>query len=270
MIKIGDFSKLARISIRMLRYYDSIGLLKPSSLDVFTGYRYYDVSQLTEAFKINALREMGFGLAEIEKILEEYKNPLALAAFLEGKQAEVQIQRKMLDDRLVLISTSIERLRKDEKSMNYSVTVKTFPKRYAACVRKTIKNYYDEGELWKLLKEEAGELQTEAPFCAMAFFRDNCYKENDVDVEIQMSVKGNYKDTEHVKFREVPEILAASAVYKGPYELITEAYEAIMDYISGNGYEIDGSMFNIYHVSPSATNNPEEYVTEVCIPVKKA
>ena len=36
-----------------------------------------------------------------------------------------------------------------------------------------------------------------------------------------------------------------------------------------NGYECDGPMFNIYHVSPHETQNPEEFVTEACCPVRK-
>ena len=46
MLKIGDFSKLSRVSIRMLRHYDDIGLLKPAEIDEFTGYRYYQEEQL--------------------------------------------------------------------------------------------------------------------------------------------------------------------------------------------------------------------------------
>ena len=60
MLKIGDFSRLARISVRMLRHYDEIGLLAPSETDCFTGYRYYDESQLAIAYRITALRDMGF------------------------------------------------------------------------------------------------------------------------------------------------------------------------------------------------------------------
>ena len=46
MLKIGDFSKLSRVSVRMLRYYDEIGLLKPAEIDRFTDYRYYSEAQL--------------------------------------------------------------------------------------------------------------------------------------------------------------------------------------------------------------------------------
>ena len=58
MLKIGDFSKLSRVSIRMLRHYDDIGLLKPAEIDHFTGYRYYREEQLFTIGRINALKDM--------------------------------------------------------------------------------------------------------------------------------------------------------------------------------------------------------------------
>ncbi|MBR2811650.1 MAG: MerR family DNA-binding transcriptional regulator, partial [Solobacterium sp.] len=65
MLKIGEFSKLARISVRMLRHYDEIGLLKPAETDPFTDYRYYREDQLPTAGRIAALKDMGFSLADI-------------------------------------------------------------------------------------------------------------------------------------------------------------------------------------------------------------
>ncbi len=69
MLKIGDFSKLSRISIRMLRHYNEIGLLIPESIDDFTGYRYYSEAQLPVANRITALKDMGFSLGVISQIL---------------------------------------------------------------------------------------------------------------------------------------------------------------------------------------------------------
>ena len=68
MLKIGEFSKLSRISIRMLRHYDEIGLLRPVTIDAFTGYRYYGEDQLPLAGRIAALRDMGFGLSAISEV----------------------------------------------------------------------------------------------------------------------------------------------------------------------------------------------------------
>jgi Predicted transcriptional regulators len=65
MFKIGDFSRLTRVSVRMLRHYDEIGLLKPLSIDSFTGYRFYSADQIPRVNRIQVLKEMGFSLAEI-------------------------------------------------------------------------------------------------------------------------------------------------------------------------------------------------------------
>ena len=70
MLKIGDFSKLSRVSIRMLRHYDEIGLLKPAEIDRFTDYRYYSEAQLPMVCRIKSLREtaaFGSSQKEIEK-----------------------------------------------------------------------------------------------------------------------------------------------------------------------------------------------------------
>lgn len=271
MLKIGDFSKLSRISVRMLRHYESMGLLKPLSVDSFSGYRYYAAEQLADANRITALRNMGFGLAETAELLSRYSDRSALAVFLEDKYKEVLEQRQEMNRRLMLIETTIERIRKDGDSMKYNVTVKTFGKRYVASVRKTIPSYANEGDLWHILKEEGKEidLQLDTPCMAQAVFYDEGFKDTDVDVEIQANVKEKYSDTENIKFKTVPAVEAASTVYKGSYESITEAYAALAGWIDDNGYEICGNMFSIYHVNPGVTNNPEEYVTEVCCPVRK-
>ena len=65
MLKIGEFSKLSRVSVRMLRHYDDIGLLTPAYIDRFTDYRYYSESQLPTVCRITALKDMGFRLADI-------------------------------------------------------------------------------------------------------------------------------------------------------------------------------------------------------------
>ena len=69
MFKIGEFSRLSRVSVRMLRHYDRLGLLTPSETDRFTGYRYYSARQLMSLNRILALKEVGFSLDEIARIL---------------------------------------------------------------------------------------------------------------------------------------------------------------------------------------------------------
>ncbi|WP_099466855.1 MerR family transcriptional regulator [Konateibacter massiliensis] len=271
MLKIGDFSKLSRISIRMLRHYDEIGLLVPISTDHFTGYRYYSEDQLPVAGRINALKAMGFGLAAISEILKNYDEPQALAEFLTVKQSEVKEEVEEAKRRLLLLETAIERLRKDENAMDYNVILKTIPERYVASVRKVITTYDQEGMLWNILMTETSAMNLQmADNCySLAVFHDEGYKENDADVEIQLGVKGSYKDTENVVFKNAPAVEVASATYKGSYEQLTAVNHTIANWISDNDYEFNGAMFCIYHVSPAQTQNPDELVTEVCYPVKK-
>lgn len=271
MLKIGDFSKLSRISIRMLRHYDEIRLLMPNSIDDFTGYRYYAEEQLPIASRITALKDMGFGLAAIGEVLKSYDNADALAEFLVIKQAEIKAEAEEANRRLLLLETAIKRLRKDMTVMNYIVTLKELPERYVASVRKTIPTYADEGMLWGILMSETAPLniQDGAPCYTLAIFHDCEFKETDVDVEVQKSVKGNYKNTENVQFKNEPAVLIASATYKGSYEKVNDVNEAVANWVEDNGYDFAGRFFTIYHVSPHETQNPDEYVTEVCYPVKK-
>lgn len=255
----------------MLRHYDELGLLVPKSTDHFTGYRYYAEEQLTVAGRIAALRDMGFGLAAIGEILRCYDNPQALAEFLAVKQAEVQAEAESASRRLLLLGTAINRLRKDETAMNYNVTVKTMPERYVASVRKIIPAYDQEGMLWGIMMQETAPLGMQiADQCnSLALFHDDGYKDVDVDVEVQMTVKGSYKNTENVVFKTVPAVEIASATYKGSYEQMTAVNQAVAAWVQDNGYEFNNMMFCIYHVSPAQTQNPDEYVTEVCYAVKK-
>lgn len=271
MLKIGDFSKLSRISIRMLRHYDEIGLLGPKSTDSFTGYRYYGEDQLPIAGQINALKDMGFGLSTIREILKNYDDPQKLAEFLSVKQAEVKAETEEAAHRLLLLETAIKRLRKDGTAMSYNVTLKTLPQRYVASVRQIIPAYEQECILWDILMQETEpmKIQDGDPCYTLAIFHDGEYKESNVEVEVQKSVKGCYPNTDHVVFKTEPSVLIASATYKGGYEKIDEVNTAVANWVQDNGYDFNGLSFNIYHVSPHETQNPEEWVTEVCYPVKK-
>lgn len=271
MLRIGDFSKLSRISIRMLRHYDEVGLLIPVSVDDNTSYRSYSESQLPVAARIVALRDMGFGVNAIGEILKNYDAPEALAEFLSIKLEEIKAEALETNRRLLLLNTTITRLRKDVNAMDHNVVLKTLPERFVASVRKVIPAYDQEGLLWQMMMTETSPLRMQpAENCySLAIFHDEGYKESEVDVEIQMMVKGDYQDTENVIFKTVPPIEIASATYKGSYEQLTDVNHAVANWVRDNCYAFNGPMFCIYHVSPAQTQNPDELVTEVCFPVKR-
>ena len=157
LLKIGDFSKLSRISVRMLRHYAEIGLLRPVYVDRFTDYRYYDEHQLPTVGRITALKDMGFHLAEIGQLLELYDDKDALDAHLAAQQQQLELLAADTAQRLRLIAAARNRLRKDEP-MKYNVTLKTLPERYCATVRMTIPRYEDEGMVWGVLCRETAAM----------------------------------------------------------------------------------------------------------------
>ena len=67
MYRIGEFSRMAKVTIKTLRYYEKEALLKPSYVDNYTGYRYYDSKQLIELSKIMMLRQLGLSIKDINK-----------------------------------------------------------------------------------------------------------------------------------------------------------------------------------------------------------
>ena len=236
MLKIGEFSKLSRVSVRMLRHYDDIGLLTPAVV-----------------CRITALRDMGFPLAEVRALLPVYGDPEALDVRLAQRQRELEAQREAVSQQLRLLDSARRRLRKEE-SMNYNVTIRTLPERYAATCRMTIPCYEEERLVWHVLCKETDHLPltpSDPCYCCVTFL-DGEFKERDVTVEAQKTVKGRYADTEHVKFRTLPAVTAALTAW-----------------IEANGYAYDGPMFDIYHVSPHETDDPAQFVTEVCYPVRK-
>ncbi len=98
MYKIGEFSKIVDIPIRTLRYYDEYGVLVPSEIDRFTGYRYYSDENVLECETIKLLKSLDFTLDEIIEYKEnEDKN------LLEKKKKEI-------DERIYLLKLKQKRI----------------------------------------------------------------------------------------------------------------------------------------------------------------
>src|SRR5262245_44861332 len=90
MFRIGEFSKVAQVPGSLLRYYDQIGLLKPTHLDPSTGYRYYSASQLPRLHTILALKELGFSLDQIHRLVGAEVTGEALRGMLSLRKAQVE------------------------------------------------------------------------------------------------------------------------------------------------------------------------------------
>lgn len=270
MLRIGEFSVLSQISVYMLRHYNEIGLLIPEHIDKFTGYRYYSESQLPIANKIQALKNMGLSLSLIKEILTKYTSNDELKKYLELHASE---QRKKIADmqrQLNLIETTIENLGHTALIPLYSVALKKFPAHNVISVRGIIATPNREAVLWEKLAHErkAQNIQLSNPSWNIAKFHNKRFVEKNLDVEIQQTVVGQYKDTEIMKFKAVKEVTAATLTFRGKYELLPEANEEIIRWITDNHYKLAGSHFNIYHISPETEQSTENMITEVCFPIK--
>lgn len=107
MFTIGDFATMGRVSIRMLRHYDRIGLLPPARVDEFTGYRYYTADQLRRLNRVVALKDLGFTLAEVARILDADVAPAELRGMLRLRRAQVAEQITADQDRLTRIEARL-------------------------------------------------------------------------------------------------------------------------------------------------------------------
>lgn len=181
----------------MLRHYDEIGLLKPAETDPFTDYRYYSEAQLPIMCRITALRDMGFGLAEIRAILPVYEDRQRLEGYLAVRQAELETLSADTAQKLRLLDTARKRLRKEE-NMNYNVTIRTLPELLRRhCPHDPPSAIRTRGLVWQVLGRETDAMKlvpSDPCYCCVTFL-DGEYKEQDVEVEAQKTVKGHYPDT---------------------------------------------------------------------------
>ena len=126
MFKIGEFSKLAHTSVRMLRHYDQLELLMPEKVDSDSSYRYYSAKQLQKVNKINRLKELGFSLAIIKEMME---NPdiEQMAQYFSLRNQELREELEKLEKQHTLLESATIILKEDVAKMNYHVVIKNVP-----------------------------------------------------------------------------------------------------------------------------------------------
>ncbi len=171
MYKIGEFSKLCKLSVKTLRYYADIGLLEPEFIDDFTGYRYYSVKQLQEVARIQALKEMGFSLEEIQRSNED------TAQLIEKKEQEIRVQIQELDKKLKRLAASRQRLQKEDLPM-FHVNVKTQERIKVESVRQVFANREEALVLMKCQLAKRGGTQ------AIIVNYENEFQQENLDLEI--------------------------------------------------------------------------------------
>ncbi|MBP2652519.1 MAG: transcriptional regulator, MerR family [Firmicutes bacterium] len=271
MFKIGIFSKMNRVTVKALRHYDEIGLLKPCHVDETTGYRYYLSDQLPRLHRILALKQVGFSLNEIIDMMEREMSAEKMIAYLEGKQSA--IAKTIEDERVKLnqVEAYLKILRQEEMNVSYDVLLKELPEVIVASMRRRIPNYDAFNaiypEMGSYMKEQ--NVKCAVPEYCFTIYHDGEYKETDIDVEICEAVTDFGRDSDTIKFKKIDNVKTAACImHKGPYNRIGMAYGAVMKWIEGNGYRISGFPRESYIDGIWNKENSEEWLTEIQIPVE--
>ena len=272
MFKIGDFSRLSRISVKTLRYYDEIGLLKPVKVDQFTSYRYYSADQLPRLNYIIALKDMGLSLEEVATLVNNDLTPHQMRDIFVLKRGELQRRVSEEQRQLEQVEKLLGQLEKEGAMPDYQVTIKKLEPQLIASIRDILPTYSDVGPLYGEIFKHLGKKWVFKPAGPlMMICHDNEYKESDVDVEVAVPIGKNISGSDRVKVYELPGVEeAACTIYKGAYEGISEAYNALMSWIEINGYQIIGNDRELYLTDPNKVKDPSENITEIQFPVQKA
>lgn len=250
MLRIGEFSTLSNISIYMLRNYNEIGLLIPAYTDDVTGYRYYSEEQLPVANRILALKSMGMGLNAIKDIITTNIDDSSFRKYLSDKAIEKRNQIKLLQKQLLQIDTTLNDI---DHYADFSgcIAIKEIPERNVLYYRSKINAFDCEGELWSRLGEEIGRqnIQFSNPQYTIAIFHGEDPEYGLLDIEVQRTVVSSCIDIEQIHFKVVKPIIAATLIFKGGYSKLYKVNELVGRWLTDNNYELDGHVFNIYHIS---------------------
>lgn len=268
MFKIGEFSKLTQVTIRMLRYYDETGLLKPAQTDRYTGYRMYSVEQIPVLNKIVYLRDSGFNVAEIAAALHSESDSLIIGQ-LDKKHEEVEQAIRLEKEKLGKIELAKKELECSRNEMHYHVTIKPVPEYHVLSLRRIIPDYYAEGRLWKELSAFAAQNKVNALNEPFAIYHDEEYKEQNVDVELCVPVKKTGVNSGGFTYRDIESVptMACTMVY-GEFCNIAGAWLSFAKWLQEHGkYQMSGADRQIVHRGPWNESDPGKYLTEIQIPL---
>jgi DNA-binding transcriptional MerR regulator/effector-binding domain-containing protein len=229
MFKIGDFSRLAQVSVRMLRHYDKLGLLTPNHTDQWTGYRYYTIDQLPRLNRIVALNGLGLTLQEIADLLGD-DNALPaeqLRGMLLLRRAELERELEERRWQLASVEARLQQIEQENDPDPYEIVVKSVAPLPVAALRLTIPTVAEVGYYCNTLY---GQLYRQLAAAGVAWdepeltlYHNDEYTETDIDMEVATPVDAALvaapPPVEHLMFRELPgHDLVAALVFEGHFE----------------------------------------------------
>jgi DNA-binding transcriptional MerR regulator len=272
MYRIGQFSRFTKVTVKALRFYEEEKLLEPCYVDPVNGYRYYNSEQLPTAHKIVALRQCGFSIPEIRRILcgrDIAKLFAERKKELEAHATETALQLSSINHYLAHIGK--------EEQLKYEIVIKELPCVIVYSKRMVVESYDSYfTEIPKIGEEVIAtnpglRCLEDPPYCFI-IYHDGEYRDHDIDVEYCEAVTQMGKDTKSIKFKTMDRVAEAACVmHQGPYSLLWKAYQAVFKWIEDNNLlpsdcpresYIDGIW--------NKGDDEEQWLTEVQVPVLRS
>ncbi|MDO4552943.1 MAG: MerR family transcriptional regulator [Bacillota bacterium] len=269
MLKIGEFSKMAGVTPRMLKYYEETGLLLPRHIDVSNGYRYYEAGQLLALAQIKMLQSVGFSTREMSGVIGAEISSELLAEkkqqILDNMQGELEKVRLLEFYENALSSLPF--------NQDYTAVIKELPAVTVVAARRVLGNVDEvEAYIFFVLREaEARGYHMVTPVYGTVTYFDEEYRDENIDCEITFPVErlGRKTSLFVVKETEYAE-QAVCVLHKGGYHFLKDAYIFAYDWIDKNGYQAAAPVREKYLSGMWDMAEKEgDYLTELQIPIRK-
>ncbi|MFD5342816.1 MerR family transcriptional regulator [Streptomyces anulatus] len=275
MFTIGDFARYGRVSPRMLRHYDAIGLLTPDRTDPATGYRLYGAAQLARLNRIIALKDLGFTLQQVGAVLDERVGPEELRGMLRLRRAELAEAVAAASARLTRVEARLRSIESEGHMPADDVVIKTVPAVRVAELTGTAASFQPQdigpaiGPLYERLLPllEGAGLRPTGP--GIARYEDAPEGGGAIVVHAGVTVSapvGPVGDTE-VRVVELPPFEAATIVHRGAMDDVLSTTHTLARWLDANGYRSTGYSREVNLECPPDQGS---WVTELQEPVAKA
>jgi DNA-binding transcriptional MerR regulator len=268
-LKIGNFARIAQVTVQTLRHYDDLGLLKPAEVDTLSGYRYYVLDQLPRLHRILALKDLGFSLEQVARLLEDDLLADDLRGMLRLKQSELRQQVDEGLGRLERLEARLRLIEQEEHYPDYEVIIKRIDPSRIASVRGVIPSYWEEGPLWGELFRQLERAGISACGPYLSLYHSG---EPEIDVEACAPLSPEATSVEVLSVQTLPVIeRMASTIHRGSFSGLAGAYAALLKWIDANGYRVAGPDRSIYLRLPEAGQSRHDptAITEMQVPISK-
>jgi DNA-binding transcriptional MerR regulator len=282
MFRIREFARFTRVSAKMLRHYNELGLLKPAHVDTATGYRYYAANQVPRLNRLIALKDLGFSLEQIANLLNEELSPEELRGMLKLRRAEIKLQLHLEEERLAQVEARLRYLEEQAQLPHFDVVVREVAAQWVAALRQTVTDDELITQMFDEVEYFLAEHRARAAYSPLMLYYDGADGDEQQDVEVAVPVTHALTGTERIRVYELERLpTAACVVYEGSYERGLEAVQILSAWVEANGYEVCGPQREVYLRFgandseklrlPKAflAENSQQYVTEIQLPVRK-